>query len=93
MAYKDRPPLTDVDGEAREASAEDFLWAVATADFPNHDAALAFMMRREELLQAAELAGLEREAFLPLAPGKPGFEARVAAAFGAVMKTVRHAAE
>ena len=93
MAYKDRPPLTDADGEAREATAEDFLWAVDTADFQNHDVALAFLLRREELFRAAEQAGLEREAFLPLSPGKPGFEDRVAEAFGAVMKTVRHAAE
>jgi hypothetical protein len=93
MAYKDRPPLTDADGEAREMTAEDFVWFVETSDFPDHDAAIAFLMRRAEIFRAAELAGFEREIFLPLAPSKPGFEDRVAEAFGAVLKTVKHAAE
>lgn len=93
MAYKDLPPLTDADGEAREATAEDFVWAVETSDFPDHHAAMSFLMRRDEIFHAAEAAGFEREIFLPLAPNKPGFEDRVAEAFGAVMKTLRHAAE
>ena len=91
MAYKDLPPLTDADGEAREVTAEDLVWAVETSDFPDHNAALAFLMRRSEIFRAAEAAGLEREVFLPFAPSKPGFEDRVVEAFGAVLNSVRDA--
>ena len=93
MAYKDLPALTDNEGQAREATAEDFVWAVETADFPDHDAALAFLIRREEVFRVAAAAGLDREVFLPFAPAKPGFEDRVAKAFEAVFNSVRHAAE
>ena len=97
MAYKDLPPLTDADGEAREVTAEDFVWAVETSDFPDHNAAIAFLMRREELFKVAEASGLERDVFLPFEPSKPGFEDRLRAALESLLEAtkspVKHAAE
>jgi hypothetical protein len=69
------------------------LWAVQNNDFPDHDAVIEFLERREEVLKAAERVGMERDVFLPFEPSKPGFEDRVAVAFGAILQTVRHAAE
>lgn len=97
MAHKDLPPLTDADGEVREITAEDFVWFVETSDFPNHDAAYAFMLRREELFRAAEAAGFERDIFLPFQPSKPGFEDRLRAVLETLLEATkspaRHAAE
>ena len=97
MAYKDLPPLTDADGEAREATEEDFLWAVETSDFASHDEAYAFMLRREELFRAAELIGFERDIFLPFQPSKPGFEDRLRKVLETLLEATRspakHAAE
>ena len=97
MAHKDPRPLTDADGEAREATTEDFLWSVETSDFPDHAAAIAFLMRREELFRVADASGLEREISLPFAPSKPGFEDRLCVALETLIEatksTARHAAE
>ena len=81
------------DEESPEWTDEDFLWSVNNADFGGFQAAMGFLARREEILRSAESKGLKREAFLPLMPNKPGFEERVADAFGEVLKSVRHAAE
>ncbi len=93
MAYKDRPPLTDRDGEVRELSDEDMLWLVNSADFGGFEAATIFLNNREALLSAAEAVGIAREVFLPFEPSKPGFEDRARQAFEAFLNATRHAAE
>ena len=81
------------DDENPEWTDEDFLWSVNNADFGGFKAAMAFLVHREEILRAAASKGLNREIFLPLLPSKPGFEDRVADAFGEVMRALPHAAE
>ena len=81
------------DDESPEWTENDFLWSVAFADFGDHRAVFDFLARRESILRSAESKGLKREAFLPLLPNKPGFEERVADAFGEVMRALPHAAE
>lgn len=93
MAYRDLPPLTDEDGECRELTAEDFLWAVRSQDFDGQDASLAFLHEREAFFKIAESLGIERETFLPFAPSKPGFIERATAAMDALAKFGKHAAE
>ena len=85
--------MIDDEGEVRELTEEDFVWFVKSEDFGGFLAANAFLDRREEILRAAEDAGIPREAFLALAPSKPGFEERVAAAIRAFAKNARLAAE
>ena len=94
MAQKPQTPLIDNEGEARTPTAEEWLWSIRTQDFGGDTFAVRdFALRREEIVRAAEAAGIPRAAFLHLAPNKPGFEGRVAEAFGAVVRTVKHAAE
>ena len=81
------------DGESPEWTDEDFLWSVANSDFADHGAVMAFLTHREDILRAADAAGIPRTAFLPYAPNKPGFEARVAAGFGPFAKAIGLAAE
>jgi hypothetical protein len=94
MAQRKRRPLTDDDGEARTPTREEWAWFVSNADFDGdmtrvHD----FLIRRAEILRAAETLGIPREVFLPFAPTKPGFEERIAAAFGPFPKAAGLAAE
>lgn len=90
----DREPQYGVpDDESPEWTDEDFLWAVQAKDFPTHMASYEFLKHREEILRAADAIGIPRSAFLPFAPTKPGFEARVAAAFGPFAKAIGLAAE
>lgn len=81
------------DDESPEWTDEDFLWSVRNDDFDNHMAVLDFLTHREEILRAAEAVGIARAAFLPYEPSKPGFEARVAAAYGPFAKAIGLAAE
>ena len=81
------------DDESPEWTNADFLWSVNGADFGGHIGAIAFLDQREAILTAGMAAGIPREAFLKFAPNKPGFEARVAAAFGPLAKAVGLAAE
>jgi hypothetical protein len=85
--------VVDDEGEARELTDEDFVWMVRAEDFGGFIEANAFLDRREEILRAAEQAGIPREAFLELEPSKPGFEDRVAAAIRAFAKNAGLAAE
>lgn len=94
MAKRSAKPLIDNEGEVRELTREDFLWFVRTQDFGGdigrvHD----FLIRRAEILRAAESLGIPREVFLPFQPTKPGFEDRVAAAFAPFPKAAGLAAE
>ncbi len=86
-------PPGEPDEESPEWTDDDFLWSVFAGDFGSFAESHAFLLRREAILRAAESKGLKREAFLPLAPNKPGFEDRVADAFGEVMRVLPHAAE
>ena len=81
------------DAESPEWTDEDFLWSVSNADFGGFAAAMAFLRHRDEVLRAAEAVGIPRSAFLPFGPNKPGFEARVAAAYGPFAKAIGLAAE
>lgn len=81
------------DDESPEWTDDDFLWSVAFSDFGDHGAVIAFLTHREEILRAAEAVGIPRAAFLPYAPTKPGFDGRVAAAFGPFAKAIGLAAE
>lgn len=94
MASRKAKPLIDDDGEVRELTREDFRWFVKNSDFDGdmtkvHD----FLIRRAEILRAADSLGIPREVFLPFAPTKPGFEERIAAAFGPFPKAAGLAAE
>jgi hypothetical protein len=94
MGKREARPLIDDDGEVRELTRDDFRWFVSNADFDGdmtrvHD----FLIRRAEILRAAETLGIPREVFLPFAPTKPGFEERIAAAFGPFPKAAGLAAE
>ena len=93
MAQRHPKPMIDSESEVRELTDDEWRWAVRDEDFGGLAGSLAFLTRRAEILRVADAAGLPRAAFLHLAPSKPGFEGRVAEAFDAVMKTVRHAAE
>ena len=77
----DEPEYGVPDEENPEWTDEDWLWAVRHADFGSHVAVHNFLIRRREILEAAEAAGIPRAAFLELEPNKPGFEDRVKQAF------------
>lgn len=87
------PEYGEPDDENPEWTEEDALWAVSAKDFADFTASYAFLRHREEILRAAEAVGIPRAAFLPFAPTKPGFEARVAVAFGPFAKAIGLAAE
>jgi hypothetical protein len=93
MSYGNRPPVTNKDGDVRELSAEDMSWFVSSADFPNDAAVLEFLRERSAFFHTAESQGIAREAFLALAPNKPGFIARATAAMEAIIARSTHAAE
>ncbi|MEO0914534.1 MAG: hypothetical protein AAFY59_16375 [Pseudomonadota bacterium] len=77
----------------RELTAQDFLWATDVGDFPSPSAMRQFLRTRRTFLAAAERAGIPKEAFLPFAPNKPGFEARVKKALGDFLADPTIAAE
>jgi hypothetical protein len=93
MAYKDRPPLTNDDGDVREMTDDDWVWFVRTEDFGDVVAVHQFLEKREVFLRDAEVVGLEREAFLPYEPSKPGFIERATAAIEKLANLRAHAAE
>jgi hypothetical protein len=93
MAHRNLPPLTDEDGEVRELTAEDLLWAVNNSDFGGFWQGQAFLKEREAFFEKAEALGIDRDVFLPFAPGKPGFLERAAVALEELAKVARHAAE
>jgi hypothetical protein len=82
------------DDENPEWTEETFRWSVKAADFGGnirkvHD----FLIRRTEILRAADALGIPREVFLPFEPTKPGFEERLSASFGLFPKAAGLAAE
>lgn len=82
------------DKENPEWTEEDFMWAASAVDFDGDIVQVAeFLIRRLEILRAAEALGIPKNTFLPFAPTKPGFEDRVAAAFGPFPKAAGLAAE
>jgi hypothetical protein len=93
MAYKDCPPLTNDDGDVREMTDDDWVWFVRTEDFGDVVAVHQFLEKREVFLRDAEVVGLEREAFLPYEPSKPGFIERATAAIEKLANLRAHAAE
>lgn len=93
MAVSAHKPLIDRDDAARAPTDEEWLWAVASEDFASPLVVHDFLMKRKEILRAADAIGIPRSAFLPFAPTKPGFEARVAVAFGPFVKAIGLAAE
>ena len=94
MARRKHNPLIDEDGEARTPTAEEWAWSVKTQDFGGDTfQVLAFLKRRAEFLHDAEARGIDRAAFLPLSPGKPGFLERAAEMLEGLAKSARHAAE
>ena len=93
MVYRDRPPLTDADGEVRDLTDDDFVWTVRSEDFGGHLDSVAFLKNREHFFAVAEKLGMEREAFLSFAPSKPGFIERATDAMKTIIDQARHAAE
>ncbi len=76
-----------------EWTAYESAWAVDVADFGDPVAASRFLLRRRRIFRAAEAAGMTRDMLTPFAPNKPGFEARVEAAFRQVAGAAGMAAE
>jgi hypothetical protein len=82
MAYAERGPLTDADGEfVRDLHEDDLPWFVRAEDFADVAESERFLIAREAFLRSWEARGVTREAFLPFAPAKPGFLDRVREAF------------
>lgn len=76
-----------------EWTGENTACAVKVADFGDPVAASQFLLRRERIFRAAEAAGMQREMLTPFQPNKPGFGARVEAAFRQVAGAAGMAAE
>jgi hypothetical protein len=94
MAQRKYTPLVDEDGEARTPNAEEWAWSARTEDFGGDTfKVLEFLKRRAEFLHDAEAQGIDRDVFLPLSPGKPGFLDRAAEMLEGLAKSARHAAE
>lgn len=68
-------------------------WAVDVADFGNPVDAAQFLLRRKRIFKAAEAAGMSKELLSTFSPNKPGFEARIEAAFRKVAGAAEMAAE
>jgi hypothetical protein len=81
------------DDENPEWTEETFRWAVHNKDFGGFEGALTFLRAREEFLRDAKSVGLERNAFLPFEPTKPGFVERAQAALEQLISLRSHAAE
>lgn len=77
IEYEDGTVVELGEDDAPELTTDRARWLVAAKDFDGDVEALnRFLMTREELLSAAEAAGIPRETFLPFEPNKPGFEDR-----------------
>lgn len=76
-----------------EWTAYESAWAVNVADFGDPVSASQFLLRRKRIFRAAQAAGLTKDLLTPFAPNKPGFEARVEAAFRQVAGAAGMAAE
>jgi hypothetical protein len=76
-----------------EWAAYESAWAVNVADFGDPVSASQFLLHRKRIFRAAEAAGMSKEMLTPFAPNKPGFEARVEAAFRQVAGAAGMAAE
>ena len=76
-----------------EWTAAQSAWAVKAADFANPVEATKFLLRRERIFRAAAAAGMTTDMLRPFEPDKPGFEARIEAAFRQVAGAAGMAAE
>lgn len=82
------------DDENPEWTEETFRWSVKVVDFGGDITKVhEFLIRRSQILRAAEALGIPRDVFLPFEPAKPGFEERLAASFGPFPKAAGLAAE
>lgn len=93
MAIRKRRPLTDAEGNARTPTKEEWLWFARDEEFPDFDAVIAFLTEREVFLEQAEELGIDRSAFLPFDPTRPGFIDRARSALERLLERTRHAAE
>ena len=77
IEYEDGTIVELDEDDAPELTEERARWLVASQDFGGDiEQVCAFITAREEILRAAEAAGIPRETFLPFEPNKPGFEER-----------------
>jgi hypothetical protein len=81
------------DDENPEWTDESELWSVQNADFGGVFGAVEFLRARKTFFDDARSVGLEREAFLPYEPSKPGFIERATAAIEKLASLRAHAAE
>lgn len=94
MKISSEPDYGVPDDENPEWTDEMFTWAVRAQDFGGDSHAVHdFLIRRREILGAAAALGIPKDTFLAFAPTKPGFEGRIAAAFGPFPKAAGLAAE
>jgi len=93
MAKAFSTPISNEEGDVRDLTDEEWLWAVSSKDHGGFEGTSEFLRSRSRFLKAAEEAGFERAFFLPFEPSKPGFEERALAALESFLKKARHAAE
>ncbi len=93
MSKKAKQPSDAPDALSPEWAAYESAWAVRVADFDTPLDASQFLIRRKRIFRAAEAAGMTKDMLDPFAPNKPGFEARVEAAFRQVAGAAGLAAE
>lgn len=93
MTIRKRRPLTDAEGNVRTPTKEEWLWFARNEEFDGFDAVIAFLTEREAFLEEAEALGIDRSAFLPFDPTRPGFIERARGALEALLERTRHAAE
>ena len=93
MAKAFSTPITNEEGDVRDLTDEEWLWAVSGTDNGGFEGTMDFLKARQKFLTAAEDAGFDRAFFLAFQPSKPGFVERAVAALDSVLKKVRHAAE
>jgi hypothetical protein len=86
-------PITNEDGEVRDLTDEEWLWAVRDEDFGGVFGSVAFLENRSKVLRDAEAQGFDRSLFLAFEPNKPGFEERAERAMQAFKDSAKHAAE
>jgi hypothetical protein len=81
------------DDDNPEWTDEDELWSVKDADFGGLLGSVEFLRARKAFFDDAKSVGLERDAFLPYEPSKPGFIERATAAIEKLANLRGHAAE